>query len=105
MRFSAARSAEMSVADAASRAKLGKPDAFQVHYIEESAKPFAQWFGGLVSSRAGLSLLRASGIGEALLLEHVASQAGTPLRFVENALKNRGSVRVTPLAHCFCSAQ
>jgi hypothetical protein len=23
---------------------------------------------------------------------------------VQNALKQRGNVRVTPLAHCFCSA-
>ena len=96
---------EAAVADAAARAKLGKPETWQVRYIEESAKPFEQWFGGLVSSHAGLGLLRASGIGEALLLQHVTSQAATPLRFVENALKQRGSVRVTPLAHCFCSVQ
>ena len=96
---------DAAVADAAARAKLGKPDTWQTRYMEETAKPFAQWFGGLVSSRAGLGLLRASGIGEALLLEHVASQSDTPLRFVQNALENRGNVRVTPLAHCFCSAQ
>ena len=96
---------DAAVADAAVRAKLGKPETWQTRYMEETAKPFAQWFGGLVSSRAGLGLLRASGIGEALLLEHVASQSDTPLRFVQNALENRGNVRVTPLAHCFCSAQ
>ncbi|QIL19327.1 signal peptide peptidase SppA [Thermomonas sp. HDW16] len=96
---------DAAVADAAARAKLGKPDTWQTRYLEETAKPFAQWFGGLVSSRAGLGLLRASGIGEALLLEHVASQSDAPLRFVQNALENRGNVRVTPLAHCFCSAQ
>ena len=96
---------DAAVADAAARAKLGKPGTWHTRYLEPSAKPFEQWFGGLVASRAGLGLLRASGIGEALLLEHVASQAGTPLRFVENALQNRGRVRVTPLAHCLCSAQ
>jgi protease-4 len=96
---------EAAVADAAARAKLGKAETWQTRYIEESAKPFEQWFGGLIESRVGLGLLRASGVGEALLLQHLASQAGSPLRFVENALKNRGSVRVTPLAHCFCSAQ
>jgi hypothetical protein len=53
----------------------------------------------------GLGLLRASGVGEALLLQHLASQAESPLRFVDNALKQRGKVRVTPLAHCFCSVR
>jgi protease-4 len=95
---------DAAVADAAARAKLGKPSAWQTRYIEPSSRPFEQWFGGLLSSRAGIGLLRASGIGEALLLEHVASQAATPLRFVQDALKQRGGVRVTPLAHCFCSA-
>ena len=95
---------DAAVADAAARARLGKPDAWQTRYIEPMAKPFEQWFGGLIESRAGLGLLRASGIGEALLLQHVAEQAGAPLRFVGNALKQRGGVRVTPLAHCLCSA-
>lgn len=94
---------DAAVADAAARAKLGKPDAWQTRYIEPMAKPFEQWFGGLVESRAGLGLLRASGIGEALLLQHVAAQAAAPLRFVEAALKHRGSVRVMPLVHCFCN--
>ncbi|RZA18690.1 MAG: signal peptide peptidase SppA, partial [Lysobacteraceae bacterium] len=95
---------DAAVADAAARAKLGKPNAWQTRYIEQSAKPFEQWFGGLVASHAGLGLLRASGVGEALLLEHVASQARAPLRFIEDALRKRGSVRVTPLAHCFCTS-
>ncbi len=94
---------DAAVADAAARAKLGKPSAWQTRYIEQSSKPFEQWFGGLVGSRAGMGLLRATGLGEALLLEHVAAQAATPLRFLQNALKQRGNVRVTPLAHCFCS--
>ena len=94
---------DAAVADAAARAKLGKPDAWQTRYIEPTAKPFEQWFGGLVSSKAGLGLLRASGIGEALLLEHVASQARVPLKLLDDAIKQRGSVRVMPLAHCFCT--
>ena len=94
---------DAAVADAAARAKLGKPEAWQTRYIEPSAKPFEQWFGGLIQSRVGLGLLRASGVGEALLLQHIAAQASAPLRFVENALKQRGSVPVTPLAHCFCT--
>ena len=94
---------EAAVADAAARAKLGKADAWQTRYVEPTAKPFEQWFGGLVSSKAGLGLLRASGIGEALLLEHVASQARVPLKLLDDAIKQRGSVRVMPLAHCFCT--
>ena len=94
---------EAAVADAAARAKLGKAGAWQTRYIEPTAKPFEQWFGGLVSSKAGMALLRASGIGEALLLEHVASQARVPLKLLDDAIKQRGSVRVMPLAHCFCT--
>ena len=92
---------DAAVADAAVRAKLGKQDTWQVRYVEDSATPFSQWFGGLLQSRAGMSLLLASGLGELVL----AKQAQAPLRFVEDALKQRGSVRVMPLAYCFCSAQ
>ena len=55
----------------------------------------------LLQSRAGLSLLQSSGLGQLVL----AKQAQAPLRFVEDALKQRGSVKVMPLAYCFCSAQ
>ena len=94
---------DAAVADAASRAKLGKPGAWRVHYIEETAKPFEQWFGSLISSHAGLGLLRASGIGEALLLEHMATQADAPLRVLDTAIRQRGGQRVQALAHCFCT--
>ena len=92
---------DAAVADAAARARLGKPDAWQARYIEHGAKPFEQWFGGLIESRAGLGLLRASGVGEALLLQHVQAQA--PLLLLDAAVKRRGNVRVLPLAHCFCT--
>ena len=92
---------DAAVADAAARAKLGKPDAWQARYIEHGTKPFEQWFGGLIQSRIGLGLLRASGVGEALLLQHVQAQA--PLHLLDAALKRRGSARVLPLAHCFCN--
>ena len=94
---------DAAVADAAARAKLGKADAWQARYIEDNATPFSQWFGGLLQSRAGLSLLQASGVGELVLAKQLQAQA--PLRFVENALRNRGNVRVTPLAYCFCTLQ
>lgn len=92
---------DAAVADAAARAKLGKPQAWQARYIEHRAKPFEQWFGGLIESRAGLGLLRASGVGEALLLQHVQAQA--PLRLLDAAVKRRGNARVLPLVHCFCT--
>lgn len=89
-----------AVADAAERAKLGKPDAWQVRYIEDTATPFSQMFGGLLESRAGLAMLQASGSGELLLARRLAERS--PLRFVEDALKRNGSARVQPMAHCFC---
>ena len=60
-------------------------------------------WGKFLFTGIGLGLLRASGIGEALLLEHVASQARVPLKLLDDAIKQRGSVRVMPLAHCFCT--
>jgi len=92
---------DAAVSEAATRAKLGKREGWQVRYIEPGAKPFEQWFGGLVDSRAGLALLRATGVGEALLLQHVQAQA--PMRLVDRLLKHQGQARVQPLAHCFCA--
>ena len=94
---------EVAVADAAARAKLGKPGTWQTQYIEPTAKPFGQMFGGFIESRAGLAMLRASGIGESLLLQHVKAQA--PLRLLDTLVQQRGNVRVLPLAHCFCAVE
>lgn len=44
-----------AVADAASRAKLGKPDAWQTRYIEDSTTPLSQLLGGMLQSRAGIA--------------------------------------------------
>ena len=92
---------DAAVAEAATRAKLGKREGWQVRYVEPGAKPFEHWFGGLVDSRAGLALLRATGVGEALLLQHVQAQA--PMRLLDRLLKHQGQTRVQPLAHCFCA--
>ncbi len=94
---------DAALADAAARAKLGKKDTWQVRYIEQGVKPFEQWFGGFVESRVGMSLLRTSGVGEALLLQHVKAQA--PLRLLDTVMQQRGKVRVLPLAHCFCAVE
>ena len=94
---------DAAVNDAAARAKLGKAGTWQVRYIEQGVKSFGQWFGGLVESRAGLALLRASGIGESLMLQHVRDQV--PLRVLDSAMQQHGKVRVLPLAYCFCTAE
>ncbi|MGV8943713.1 signal peptide peptidase SppA [Thermomonas sp.] len=94
---------DAAVTDAAARAKLGKPDTWQTTYIEQSAKPFSQILGGFVESRAGLAMLRASGVGESLMLQHIKQQA--PLRLLDTLVQQRGTVRVLPLAHCFCAAE
>jgi len=94
---------DAALADAAARAKLGKPATWQARYIEDSATPLSQWFGGMLQSRAGVSLLQASGVGELVLARQLQAQA--PLRFIDNSLRNRGNVRVTPLAYCFCTLQ
>ena len=89
-----------AVADAAARAKLGKPDRWQTVYVEERTVPLSQMLSELMQSRAGLGLLRGTGLGELLLAGRVHEQA--PLRFVQDALDKRGQARVKALAYCFC---
>jgi protease-4 len=62
--------------------------------------PLSQMLSELMQSRAGLGLLRGTGLGELLLAGRVHGQA--PLRFVQDALDKRGQARVKALAHCFC---
>ena len=92
---------DAALADAAARARLGKRDAWRVRYVEPAPRPFEQWFGGLVEGRAGLALLRASGVGEALLRQHLAAQL--PDGLLARLAQARGPARVRPLAYCFCS--
>ena len=89
-----------AVADAAARAKLGKPDRWQTVYVEERTVPLSQMLSELMQSRAGLGLLRGTGLGELLLASRAHEQA--PLRFVQQALDKRGPARVKALAYCFC---
>ncbi len=89
-----------AVADAATRAKLGKPDRWQTVYVEERAVPLSQMLSDMMQSRAGLGLLRGTGLGELLLASRVHEQA--PLRFVQDALDKRGQARIKALAYCFC---
>ena len=89
-----------AVADAAARAKLGPPGRWQVRYVEETTMSLSQMLAELMQSRAGVSLLRGTGVGELLLARHLQAQA--PLRFVQDALEQRGQARVKALAYCFC---
>ena len=89
-----------AVADAAARAKLGKPDRWQTVYVEERTVPLSQMLSELMQSRVGLGLLRGTGLGELLLATRAHEQA--PLRFVQDALDKRGQARVKALAYCFC---
>ena len=89
-----------AVADAAARAKLGKPDRWQTVYVEERTVPLSQMLSELMQSRVGLGLLRGTGLGELLLATRAHEKA--PLRFVQDALDKRGQARVKALAYCFC---
>jgi len=52
-----------AVADAAKRAKLGSPGSYQVRYLERGATPFERFFARFAESRAGVAMLRGSGLG------------------------------------------
>ena len=91
-----------AVADAASRAKLGKADAYRVRYIEKAATPFAQFVSGFAGSRAGAWMLSDSGMAR-MVLARTMPEVDTQLRFVENAAREKGNgTPVKALAYCFC---
>jgi len=93
-----------AVADAATRAKLGK-GKFRVRYIEKQATPFAQFMSGFASSRAGAWALGDSGLGLGrVMLARMLPEVDTQLRFAENAVKDgqAGGPPVKALAYCFC---
>ena len=91
-----------AVADAASRAKLGK-GKFRVRYIEKQATPFAQFMNGFAASRVGAWALGESGLGR-VMLARTLPEVDTQLRFVEDAVKQgqAGGTPVKTLAYCFC---
>jgi protease-4 len=96
---------QAAVDDAAKRAKLGKPDAFRVRYIEREATPFERFFAGLVGSRAGSAWLHdssfAQGIARTVLARGVP-QMSSDLKFLDAALERRPGAPVKALAYCFC---
>lgn len=90
-----------AVADAAKRAKLGKPGDYQVRYLERGATPFERFFARFAESRAGGALLRNSDFAHALLVRALPRTA-QDLRFLDAALKPGNGVPVKALAYCFC---
>jgi protease-4 len=91
-----------AVADAAARAKLGKPDAYQVRYIEKQATPFERFFTRFAQNRAAVALLHDSSLAQTLLA-HALPQTRDDFRFLDAAMKpSRRGMPVKALAYCFC---
>ena len=92
---------EAAVADAAARAKLGKPDKYRVRYIEKMNSPFPQFLGSFAGSRMGAAWLHDSSFARALLLKTMPETAAQ-LHFVEDSINNRNGAPVKALVYCFC---
>ncbi len=92
---------EAAVADAAARAKLGKPDKYRVRYIEKMASPFSQFMSGFAGSRLGAAWLKDSDFARALLAKAMP-ETDAQLRFVEQAANSRNGAPVKALVYCFC---
>ncbi len=92
---------EAAVTDAAARAKLGKPDAYRVRYIEKTGSPFPQFLGSFAGTRLGAAWLHDSSFARALLLKTMPETAAQ-LHFVEDSINNRGGAPVKSLVYCFC---
>ncbi len=90
-----------AIADAAARVKL-ESGKYRVSYVEKAATPFAQFMSGFAGSRIGAALLEDSGLARAALARTMP-ETEAQLRFVENAVKDRGGAPVKSLAYCFCS--
>ena len=92
---------DAAVVDAAARAKLGKPEAYRVRYIEKANSPFPQFLGSFAGSRLGAAWLRDSGFARALLLKTMPETAAQ-LHFVEDSINSRNGAPVKALVYCFC---
>lgn len=93
---------QAAIDDAARRAKLGKPDAYRVRYVEKAATPFERFFTGFAQSRIGAAWLRDSDLARGLVARALP-QAADDLAFLESVMHaRRGGMPVKALAHCFC---
>ena len=90
-----------ALADAATRAKLGKPDDYRVRYIEKQATPFERFFTRFSQNRVASAWLRDSSLAQ-MLLTHALPQTRDDLRFLDSALKPGRGMPVKALAYCFC---
>ena len=90
-----------AVADAAQRAKLGKPGTYRVRYIEKTATPFERLLTRMSQNGTASALLRNSSVAQALVASALP-QAGKDLRFLDNALKPERGTPVKALVYCFC---
>ncbi|MEO6137627.1 MAG: signal peptide peptidase SppA [Luteimonas sp.] len=92
---------EDAVADVAKRAKLGKPDDYDVRYIERPATPFERVFARLAQNRVTGAWLRDSSLVQGLLA-HALPQTRDDLHFLESATAPIHGTPVKALAYCFC---
>jgi protease-4 len=92
---------EDAVADAASRAKLGKPGDYRVRYIEKPATPFERFFTRFAQNRIAARWLADTSLGQSLLA-HAVPRVREDFRFLDSALRATHGTPVKALAYCFC---
>ena len=91
-----------AIADAASRAKLGKPETYVVRYVEEPMSPFENWLGRFAQAKIGAALLQESPLLRGVL-GAVSPKLAEPLRYLESQARDAGGPIVRASAHCFCA--
>ena len=87
--------------DAASRARLGKPDSYRVRYVEKQATPFERFFTRFAQNRIAARWMADTSLGQALLA-HAMPQVRADFRFLDSALQATHGTPVKALAYCFC---
>ncbi len=92
---------DSALADAATRARLGKKGDYQVHYIEKQATPFERFFTRIAQNRVAAAWLHDSTLAQTLLA-HALPQTRDDFRFLDSALQPRRGSPVKALAYCFC---
>ena len=92
---------QTAINDAAQRAKLGKPDAYRVRYVEKAATPFERFFSRFSASALGAHWLRESSFLQTLLAK-ASPQAARDLQFLHDAIQPTPGKPVKALAYCFC---